>query len=489
MKRSQGAGVSRAAWLLLASMVLQACGDTTLAEPAVPEPRARAVEALEAVADSEDVRARLQSIPGLTVIDERPSPIPGTRFFRMLFEQPADHGRPLGERFQLRVNLLHRSEAAPMVLFSGGYGLGNGPSQAEPTALLGANQLSLEHRFFGGSRPASNDWKLLDIRQAAGDYHRVIQAFKPLYPGRWLTTGGSKGGVAAVYHRYFYPDDVDVTVPYVAPNSHGLDDVRYAHFLEQVGDADCRAKLEAFQVDVLRRREELMPFMEALSVNWGTGFEVIGGLDRALEFAVVETSFYFWQYAPPEACAFVPAPGAPAAETFAFLDGVVTIAFTYGDVFLDYYAAYYYQAATELGWGRFPTRHLRGLLRYPDEDVPSAYLAFPVRERFDRDLMLRVEHWVRDHGERMLFIYGENDPWSSGAFTVRERNDAYRFFVPRGNHGARITQLPEPERTQALELLFTWMGLSAPAEGARSLALEHVMEAEHTEPREPRFRL
>jgi hypothetical protein len=489
MQKSMGTGVFHQAWLLAATVLLQACVDTTLAEPSGAEAPMRAVGALETAADSEDILARLQSIPGLTVLDERPSPYAGTRFFRMVFEQPADHGRPLGERFQLRVNLLHRSVDAPMVLFGSGYGLGNNPSQAEPTVLLGANQLSLEHRFFGTSRPASNDWKLLDIRQAAGDSHRIVEAFKPLYSGRWLNTGGSKGGMAAVYHRYFYPDDVDVTLPYVAPNTHGLDDARYADFIEQVGDADCRGKLQAFQQDVLRRREELRPFMEELVTTRETGFEVVGGLDRALEFAAVELSFYFWQYGGASFCGRVPAPGAPAEETFGFLDGVVGIAFTYGDVELDYFAAYYYQAATELGWTRFSTRHLDGLLRYPGADEPRAYLSFPVTEPFKPGLMHRVEQWVRNHGKRMLFIYGENDPWSSGAFEVRERNDAYRYIVPAGNHGARISQLPEPERTQAVEHLYRWMGLDVPAAGARSLALEAAMAAEHTEPMAPRFRL
>ncbi|WP_163999557.1 S28 family serine protease [Pyxidicoccus caerfyrddinensis] len=487
MKRSEAVGVFKGAGWLVVAVLLQSCGDTALAESSGAEPPARAVGALEAVADSEDILTRLQSIPGLTVLDERPSPYAGTRFFRMVFEQPADHRRPLGERFQLRVNLLHRSVDAPMVLYGGGYGLGDNPSRAEPTALLGANQLSLEHRFFGTSRPASNDWKLLDIRQAAGDYHRIVEAFKPLYSGRWLNTGGSKGGMAAVYHRYFYPDDVDVTVPYVAPNSHGLDDGRYARFVEQVGDADCRAKLQAFQQAVLLHRAEMMPFMEELVVLGGTDFHVIGGRDRALEFAVVEASFYFWQYWGTPYCEDVPAPDAPAAELFGFLDGIVAIAFTYGDVWLDYYAAYYYQAATELGFTRFSTRHLHGLLRYPGEDEPRAYLSFPVRERFDHDLMHRVEHWVRSQGERMLFIYGENDPWSSGAFSVRERNDSFRFIVPGGEHGSRISRLPEPERTQAVEHLYRWMGLDVSAAGARALTLEAELDAERS--MEPRFRL
>jgi hypothetical protein len=318
------------------------------------------------------------------------------------------------------------------------------------------------------------------------DYHRVVQLFKPLYPARWLSTGGSKGGMSVVYHRYFYPDDVDVTLPYVAPNSHGLNDVRYAKFIEAREPA-CTARLHAFQQDVLRRREEMMPFMEELVFSWGTGFNVIGGLDRALEFSAVELSFYFWQYGDASLCELIPAPGAPAADAFAFLDGIVTIAFTYGDVYLNYYAAYYYQSATELGWTRFPTQHLHGLLRYPGEDEPRSYLAFPVTKRFDMDLMLRVEHWVRDHGKRMLFIYGENDPWSAHVFSVRERNDSFRFYAPGGNHNAGLRDLAGADRAFAVQKLFEWMDVSAPAVG--TLAPELAPEPEADEPRAPRLRL
>lgn len=272
-----------------------------------------------------------------------------------------------------------------MVLYSGGYGLSVFPSQYEPTALLGANQLSLEHRFFDFSWPASNDFTLLNIRQAAGDYHRIVQAFKPLYTRRWLTTGGSKGGMAAVYHRYFYPDDVDATVAYVAPNTHGLRDARFVRFLDQVGGE----------------------------------------------------------------------------------------ANTYGDWSLAYFTAYYYQSATELGWNLYPTKHLRRLLRYPHEDMPATYLPFPVEERFDYGLMLRVEHWVHHQGERMLFLYGDRDPWSAGPFEVRARNDSHRFYVPDANHTyARIARLPQAERSLALSRFYTWMDVTPPAVGAQGLAAE-----------------
>ncbi|WP_395830902.1 hypothetical protein [Archangium violaceum] len=63
--------------------------------------------------------------------------------------------------------------------------------------------------------------------------------------------------------------------------------------------------------------------MENLAEVEGTGFEVIGGLDRALEFAAVELSFYFWQYWGLPSCPEVPAPDVSAAELLGFVDHIV----------------------------------------------------------------------------------------------------------------------------------------------------------------------
>ncbi|WP_342380957.1 hypothetical protein NVS55_14895 [Myxococcus stipitatus] len=356
-------------------------------------------------ASSEDILNRLRAIPGLTVVRETASPIPDTRFFELSFEEPADHRRPHGERFPLSLTLLHRSVTAPMVLHSTGYGGHSFPAQFEPAALLGANQLVVEHRFFATSRPASNNWRHLNIWQSANDLHRIIQALKPLYPERWLTEGASKGGMTSVYHRYFFPNDVDATVAYVAPNSYGVEDARYIHFLHQVGDEACRARIRALQQDALRRREELLPLLEQSATSTGDTFHRLG-LDRSLEFAITELPFAFWQYSRAERCAEIPLPGAPAETVFNFIDSISPFVFGYSDSALSFYEPYYYQAATELGAYRLPTWHLRGLLRYPGQNTPATYVSFPITEDFDETLMFRVQHWLWHEGSRMLSLPG-----------------------------------------------------------------------------------
>jgi hypothetical protein len=91
--------------------------------------------------------------------------------------------------------------------------------------------------------------RLLTIWQAAADEHDAVQAFKRIYPGKWLATGASKGGMTATCFRRFFPGDVDGTIPYVAPNNVVDSADRYPEFLANVGDPACRASLKPKRFD------------------------------------------------------------------------------------------------------------------------------------------------------------------------------------------------------------------------------------------------
>ena len=423
-----------------------------------PEPTSPALSA--PASEAADLLVRLRALPGVLSVTEAATRIPGTRFFRIELDQPVDHQHPEGRHFRQRLTLLHRSESAPMVLASTGYGISLSASQRELTYLLQGNQLLVEHRFFTPSAPAPFTWEHLTIAQAAADHHRIVESFKGLYGAKWVSTGASKGGMTSVYHRFFYPEDVDATVPYVAPSSRGPFDARYVEFVHNAGnDPECNEKLSTFQKTALQHREELLPLVTATYAPRGVTFDILGE-DKALEFSVVELPYAFWQYGNASLCPFIPGADASAEELFGFIEDIVGVGFLGGDSYLTYYAPYYYQAATELGAPRYDERHLHGLLRYPRQDAVTNYPPLEVNKPFDHALMRQVERWVRTDGQRLLFIYGENDPWSTGAFEVRERNDSLRLFVPAGNHGSSILQLPEPERTLALDKLQQWMGVS-----------------------------
>ncbi|MFP2896825.1 S28 family serine protease [Corallococcus sp. 4LFB] len=447
---------------------LQACGGGEVPSEAAAQ-SAPEVQAQSLAQDAApDILAQLQAVPGLTVVQERPAPAPGIRFFVLSYEQPADHLHPDGTRFQQRMTLLFRGAEAPTVLASTGYGISTFPYQTEPTYLVQGNQLLVEHRFFTPSIPQPANWRLLSIEQAAADHHRIVKALKPLFPGKWISTGGSKGGMTSLYHRAFFPRDVDATVAYVAPNSYGTQDPRYVRFLSKLGTPECRENIRVFQREVLERRAEVEPLFQAAGAAYGRTYDFLG-VDKALEFTVLEFAFAFWQYGDASLCDLLPPKGGPAQGLVDVLDAVVGITYM-SDGDLDYYAPYDFQAATQLGSYASAEEHLRGVQRYPRGYDPRALVPFDMRPYpFNPFAMPLVEGWVKAFGERILLVYGENDPWSTGAFSVSARNDSYRFFEPGGNHGARITGLPEADQAVALERLRTWAGL--PAEDTATLGL------------------
>ncbi|MGC7102009.1 S28 family serine protease [Amycolatopsis lurida] len=414
---------------------------------------------------AEDIGAALKRVPGLTVVSEEKAP-EGFRFFKLTFTQPADHRRPGAGSFEQRLTLLHRDVRAPMVMYTSGYNVSENPNRSEPTQLVDGNQLSMEYRYFTPSRPEPADWgRQLTIWQAATDQHRVAAAFKTLYGANWLTTGGSKGGMTAVYFRRFYPSDVQGTIAYVAPNDviDGLD--VYDRFLSTVGDDPaCRDALRANQRESLKRRDELGALAAAEAAEKGYTFDIVGSQDKAMEIAIVDSYFTFWQYQKQADCASVPGPSASTQEIFDFFVKVESLN-TYADQELAQYVPYYYQAAVQLGMPASYERHLRDLLRYPGSNVAATYVPDSVRlPRFDHVAMPDVDFWVRSRGSRLLFVDGENDPWSAEPFRLGfGSQDSYRYVVPGGNHGSKIAQLPPGDAAAATDTVRRWAGAPAPA--------------------------
>lgn len=407
-----------------------------------------------------DIRDRLAEIDGMTVT-EQDSPYAGYRLFLLYYQQPSDHDDPGAPTFNQRMTLLHRDEAAPLVMVTAGYYLDpDDPGLSEPTQLLVANQLVVEHRFFPPSRPEPADWSTLTIAQAAADHHRVATALQAeIYGGPWIATGGSKSGMAAVYFRRFYPDDVAATIAYVAPNSFGQADPRYLEFVASRGDPDCRAALLAAQREVLLRRPAMLAAMAEEAAAEGLTYDLLTP-DGALDSAVLEFIFTFWQYETAELCAEIPAADASDADVWAFL-GRITPPWFWSDLLVRAYEPYYWQAAVELGYPAYDEANLEGLLVYPGIDVAASYVEpGPGKQpTFDADAMPEIAEWLDSSGSQILFVYGENDPYTAAAFDPSAA-DTVKYVAPGGNHGSRILDLPAADQADALAALATWTGVS-----------------------------
>jgi len=415
----------------------------------------------------ESLAPQLRALPGVQLEAEEAALAGSARFYRLSYRQPTDHARPDGETFAQRVTILHRRRDAPTVLYSSGYFVGQQAGEAELTNLLQGNQVSVEHRYFPPSRPEPPAWEHLTFAQAARDHHRVVEALRPLLSGRWLSTGGSKGGLTSLVHRRFFPADVDGTVAYVAPLLEGTADPRFVPFFDRVGDEPCRERLRKFQRTALARRDEVAPVMTRWAAEKGHGFTRLGQ-DRAYEFAVLELPFFLWQYGTAGDCDGTPADDAEPAKVFAFVDGIVGVADNFVDANIEQYAAYWQHCATELGGPRFPDAHLVGVMKHRGEDVPSIYAPPGAPTVYSPAPAADVARWIREEGERLIVVYGENDPWTAAAVDLGGARDSLRVTVLGGNHQSRLRDAPAGERSRAFSALERWAGRGLPGAAPRS---------------------
>lgn len=412
-----------------------------------------------------DLLERIQRLRAVTSVRELPRQVPrGFRYFRITFTQPIDHHDPGLGTFQQRLSLLHRGVGRPTVMYTGGYQLSPYVFRSEPAVIVDGNQLSMEHRFFRPSRPSRPDWERdLTIWQAAADEHKVIQAFQRIYRRNWLTTGGSKGGMTATYHRRFFPDDVDGTISYVAPNDVVDDDDGYGEFLAEVGTPSCRAKLVALQRRVLTDRDYYLDRLARVSEREGYTYDVGGGMEATLETGVIDFYFSFWQYWTAGECSFLPNPQtATDRQVWNGIQMVLPFTF-YSDQLNRPYVPYYFQAAYQLGSPKPWEEPLADLLEFPGRDVAGTFVPEAIRpSAFDAAAMPDIDTWVRTESTRMLYVDGENDPWSAEHFVCgadAAARECRRYVEPDGNHGASIAGLPRSQRIAARGLVLAWAGL------------------------------
>ncbi|MEN6312278.1 MAG: S28 family serine protease [Acidobacteriota bacterium] len=389
---------------------------------------------------------RLRALPGLQVT--KIQTLSGySESFQIDITQPIDHQNAAGGTFEQRFYLSHRSESAPTVFYTSGYGI-NRNFETELSALLQANQILMVHRFFPNADVA--DWNYLTIRQAADDQHRIRKVLAAIYTGTWVATGASKGGMTALYYRRFHPADVEATVAYVAPIMYVPDDPRFAPYFEQVGTAECRQKLKDFQTLVFSRRATLFPLFSQYTQSVGMAFNIIS-VDAAFEYAVLEYPFAFWQYGSESGCAAIPAADATDEQLLAHLVAVSSPSY-YADSDFLYYQPLFYQAFTEIGYCPYVYEHVKDYLQAVPEPDYRAFAPQGVDLVFRPEVMQDVIPWLQNEGEKIIYIYGGIDPWSAAALEPAAGLDALKIVQPGANHGVRIMSLDQKDLViQALE--------------------------------------
>jgi hypothetical protein len=459
---------------------LAACGDNVEPEtgetPTTPEP-------IVATCNDAQLDQLVAGLPNVTSSVKTPCGdwVDGvSSCYLVTMAQPIDYAAP-EKTFPQRLFVMHRGCERPTVVADWGYS-NDYFFDDELSVLFQANAIWIEHRYQGESLPTPSDWnwKQLTIENGATDMHRVIESFKHLYGKNWVSTGASKGGITATYHHYFYPDDLNGTVPYVAPASQARVDPTYQWYLDTVMTTPCAQRVRDAQVAAVTTRRSMMLSRLAQEVP---GYE-----EAYLDAMTVSFDWAFWQYRGTAYCSQVPA---STVSDDAFWNFYVNASGFFGPADEEMSnGALYYEWLTEQGFALQIGGHVKELLTsewatstmednfragFPDVELPI-YDGYVTRD---------ARRWVRESAENILLIYGQYDPWSGGAMDTPKQSTSARFFVPSANHGAQIAGLDDAERTEALahaarmfgvQPMMTMMSRASVAAERRNAILRQTMQ-------------
>lgn len=474
-------GAMRAGLVLGLALVLPACGGGGSHDADAPPPTPDAASGPDA--DGRDLLDRLNALPGVVAIEETDPGDPETRLFDLQVTQEVDHDHPGTQTFTQDVTLVHRGFDRPMIAATTGYWNYIGYGDQELTSLLAANQISIEYRFFAGSRPSPADWSMLTIEQAAADEHHVIELLKTIYAGPWIDTGASKGGMTASYHRRFWPDDVAGTVPYVAPLSFAAGDTRYSDFLDADGPADgvCRQALRDLEVELLSQPRFDYLLAQAQDEAAANGYQYTRiAIGPAVESAITGIEWAFWQYVGVQYCDAIPATDASDATMWNFLSQVSAVSGS-EDNWVAAFEPYYYQAEFQLGYPDGGGAFLDGLTRYTDADYAGILPEGVPEPTYDPAPMVDINDWVTTSGTKLLFIYGQYDPWTAGRYDLGAATDSLSLTAPLMTHGAGFDTLTNADRNAGYAKLAAWTGVQPAKPAAPRVGM-------HAQPiREPRI--
>ncbi len=372
------------------------------------------------------------------------------------FKQPVDHHGAIADTFTQRVFISHRDFNNPVVFITEGYDANpavNKDFQYELTYALNANQVCVEHRYFGDSKPDSLAWEFLTTENAANDHHRIAEFIKKIYATKLISTGISKGGQTTNFFKYYFPEDADICVSYVAPVAFSSEDKRVYSFLKQVGTEECRKQIKAYQMAMFKNKKEFLGVFTKEANKPQLTYDM--GYSKAYDLLVFEYPFAFWQWGKTP-CEQIPDSNSSAAEMVKHLDQVAGFDWVSNEG-IEQMQPFFYQAMRQIGMYGYDIEPFKAYTDYTSNVDFVFTLPSGIEVAFEPEFMQKVDIFLRHYANNMIFIYGEYDPWSATALEPGGQTNTFKVVKKGGSHRTRIANLPEQQQKQVLDSLNTWL--------------------------------
>lgn len=404
-----------------------------------------------------ELQKKLQNLAGISDVKPLESEAYPEKYV-FFINQALDPHHPEAGSFKQRVILSHVGFDRPTVLVTEGYAAHyatNPRYQEELSKLFNANLVFVEYRYFGESMPDPCNWQYLTVENSLYDLHRITTTLKPLYAQKWIATGISKGGQTTMFYRTYFPDDVDISVPYVAPLNKSLEDGRHEPFLaEQVSTSENRKRVQDFQLEVLKRKKKLLPLFEKHCKDKGYTFRI--PIAEVYDYNILEYSFALWQWGTP--VSEIPSLSADDKTIF---NHFITICEP--DYFSEQspYPSFNVQAAKELGYYGYDIKPFKKYLTIKTSKDYLRKVMLPAELsdiKFDATLYNKVVKFLKENDPEMIYIYGGDDPWTaSGVTWLKDKKNIKVYILPGGNHRTRINSFDTQTQEEIKMQIQDWL--------------------------------
>lgn len=285
---------------------------------------------------------------------------------------------------------------------------------------------------------------------------------------------------------YYYPNDADAYVAYVAPFCDGTEDSRLIDAVytsigaDRYGEAQAKAyrdMLLEFQVEAVRNRDYLQPRLTRELSSEDAKLYPFRTVSLDFEMLIVDHYTGEWQYdqdfAAHEKILNMPReddPDTEQDEREEYLAAMLALLSEDVDTDEDSKFPYVVQMATENGNYAMKFKYLReavereGLSLVATEEDEKNFMArmFFTEEQqklftFDPYLRNEMLNWTHTTQSNVIMIYGSSEPWYFVRLPDVGDNPNVHIFTAPLSHVVRIGDMSEDQKAQVTGLLDEWL--------------------------------
>ena len=357
------------------------------------------------------------------------------------YNQMVDHNDPSKGTFKQQVVLTFVGKDAPTLLHTQGYSLTN---EANPNDIqnrldsidaphflwalskdngkdkkFDLNCVQVEYRYNGFSLPEGDkdSFKYMTAEQQSKDLHAIVTDLKKALitgDGKWLSTGLSKNGDTTTQYAYFDEqngwNDIDVYVPFASPNILQEYDIRIGTYMITKSSKDVQPLLEKAYKKLVDDQAVADATIEAYAKKGGK-FKKDSALLTTVA-AVLNNLFQVQSYSDYNTWTkLIPKEG-DKPETYAKF------------FMLD-------PTSPEV---KYKGANARGPLhkRRTPYEVQNAMEQGGAGKTMD--LQVNVRKNLETTTKKLIFVYGEDDPWTGAAIADPTNPNVKKYIVPHGTH-------------------------------------------------------